>query len=107
MSGTGTLMAGKRGLVMGVANDRSIAWGIARACAAQGAELAFTFQGEALEKRVRPLATELGVRHVLVHHHGDKDPLVGVEPGQVGALLVQDVEGHCAGCAQGDLASPL
>ena len=52
----GTLMQGKRGLIMGVANDRSIAWGIAAACAAQGAELAFTFQGEALEKRVRPLA---------------------------------------------------
>jgi enoyl-[acyl-carrier protein] reductase I len=65
MTSTGTLMAGKRGLVMGVANDRSIAWGIAKACAAQGAELAFTFQGEALEKRVRPLAAELGVKHVL------------------------------------------
>ena len=50
------LLAGKRGLVMGVANDRSIAWGIASAAHAQGAELAFTFQGEALEKRVRPLA---------------------------------------------------
>ena len=49
MTSTGTLMAGKRGLVMGVANDRSIAWGIAKACAAQGAVLAFTFQGEALE----------------------------------------------------------
>ena len=57
---TGTLMAGKRGLVMGVANDRSIAWGIAAACAAQEAELAFTFQGEALEKRVRPLAASVG-----------------------------------------------
>ncbi|MDO9710115.1 enoyl-ACP reductase FabI [Paracraurococcus lichenis] len=57
---TGTLMAGKRGLVMGVANDRSIAWGIARAIAAQGAEVAFTYQGEALEKRVRPLAESLG-----------------------------------------------
>ncbi|MGG5818355.1 enoyl-ACP reductase FabI [Falsiroseomonas sp. HW251] len=55
---TGTLMAGKRGVVMGVANDRSIAWGIARAVAAQGAELCFTYQGEALEKRVRPLAEE-------------------------------------------------
>jgi len=65
MTSTGTLMAGKRGLVMGVANDRSIAWGIAKACAAQGAELAFTFQGEALEKRVRPLAAEIGARHVL------------------------------------------
>ena len=53
-------MAGRRGLIMGVANDRSIAWGIAAACAAQGAELAFTYQGEALEKRVRPLATSVG-----------------------------------------------
>ena len=49
-------MQGKRGLIMGVANDRSLAWGIAAACAAQGAELAFTYQGEALERRVRPLA---------------------------------------------------
>ena len=57
---TGTLMAGKRGLVMGVANDRSIAWGIARAVAAQGGEVAFTYQGEALEKRVRPLAASIG-----------------------------------------------
>jgi len=57
---TGTLMAGKRGLVMGVANDRSIAWAIARAVAAQGGELAFTYQGEALEKRVRPLAASVG-----------------------------------------------
>ena len=56
----GTLMAGRRGLIMGVANDRSIAWGIAAACAAQGAELAFTYQGEALEKRVRPLAHSVG-----------------------------------------------
>ena len=54
------LLAGKRGLVMGVANDRSIAWGIASRAAAHGAELAFTFQGEALEKRVRPLASSLG-----------------------------------------------
>ncbi len=53
------LMAGKRGLIMGVANDRSIAWGIARAAHAQGAELGFTFQGGALEKRVRPLAQSL------------------------------------------------
>jgi enoyl-[acyl-carrier protein] reductase I len=53
-------MAGKRGLVMGVANDRSIAWGIARAVADQGAELAFTYQGDALGKRVRPLAEQVG-----------------------------------------------
>jgi enoyl-[acyl-carrier protein] reductase I len=54
------LMAGKRGLVMGVANERSIAWGIAKAAADAGAELAFTFQGEALGKRVRPLAQSVG-----------------------------------------------
>jgi len=59
------LMAGKKGLVMGVANDRSIAWGIAQAARAQGAELAFTYQGEALEKRVRPLAAEVGSEIVL------------------------------------------
>lgn len=55
-----SLMAGKKGLIMGVANDRSIAWGIAKAAHEQGAELAFTYQGEALEKRVRPLAEEVG-----------------------------------------------
>jgi enoyl-[acyl-carrier protein] reductase I len=59
------LMKGKRGLIMGVANDHSIAWGIAKALAAQGAELAFTYQGEALGRRVRPLAEQLGVPLVL------------------------------------------
>ncbi len=59
------LMDGKRGLIMGVANDRSIAWGIAQACHAQGAELAFTYQGEALGKRVQPLAAQLGSDIVL------------------------------------------
>ena len=54
------LMEGKRGLIMGLANDRSLAWGIAKALAAQGAELAFSYQGESLERRVRPLAAELG-----------------------------------------------
>lgn len=54
------LMAGKRGLIMGLANDKSLAWGISRALRAQGAELAFSYQGEALAKRVRPLADELG-----------------------------------------------
>jgi enoyl-[acyl-carrier protein] reductase I len=54
------IMAGKKGLIMGVANNRSIAWGISKACAAQGAELAFTYQGDALKKRVDPLAAELG-----------------------------------------------
>ena len=61
----GTLMQGKRGLIMGVANNRSIAWGIARAVAAQGAALAFTYQGEALKKRVEPLAAEAGSEIVL------------------------------------------
>jgi enoyl-[acyl-carrier protein] reductase I len=60
MTGTQPLMAGKKGLIMGVANDRSIAWGIAKAAHAQGAELAFTYQGEALKKRVEPLAESLG-----------------------------------------------
>jgi enoyl-[acyl-carrier protein] reductase I len=57
---TAGVMRGMRGVVLGVANNRSIAWGIAKAAHAAGAELAFTFQGEALEKRVRPLAQELG-----------------------------------------------
>lgn len=65
ISAKGTLMKGKRGLVMGVANDRSIAWGIARAVAEQGGELAFTYQGEALGKRVRPLAESAGSSLVL------------------------------------------
>ncbi len=59
------LMAGKKGLIMGVANDRSLAWGIAQSTAAHGAELAFTYQGEALEKRVRPLAESVGASTVL------------------------------------------
>ena len=59
------LMKGKRGLVMGVANDHSIAWGIARTLSAAGAELAFTYQGDALGKRVKPLAEQLGVPLVL------------------------------------------
>ena len=63
MEGTNSnngIMNGKRGIIMGVANDRSIAWGIAAALAKQGAELAFTYQGDALEKRVRPLAESVG-----------------------------------------------
>ena len=59
------LMQGKRGLIMGVANDHSIAWGIARTLHAHGAKLAFTFQGEALEKRVRPLAAQVNAELVL------------------------------------------
>jgi len=60
MTTQSTLMHGKRGLIMGVANERSIAWGIAEMLAAHGAELGFTYQGEALEKRVRPLAERVG-----------------------------------------------
>ena len=60
MAASEGIMAGKRGLIMGLANNRSIAWGIAKSCAAQGAELAFTYQGDALRKRVEPLASELG-----------------------------------------------
>ena len=60
MADTSGLLKGKRGLIMGVANNRSIAWGIAKACADAGAELALTYQGEALKKRVEPLAAELG-----------------------------------------------
>ena len=60
MTQTGNLMAGKKGLIMGVANQKSLAWGIAQAVAAQGAELAFTFQGDALKKRMYPLAESIG-----------------------------------------------
>lgn len=60
MTATSGLMKGKRGLIMGVANDRSIAWGISEALAQAGAELAFTYQGEALQKRVEPLAKSVG-----------------------------------------------
>lgn len=59
------LMEGKRGLIMGVANNRSIAWGIAKACAEHGAQLAFTYQGDAIKKRVEPLAAEIGSNIVL------------------------------------------
>src|SRR6202044_458098 len=71
------LMSGKRGLVMGVANDHSIAWGIAKALAAEGAELAFTYQNDALGKRVAPLAEELGAAdHV---YRCDVEDLASVE----------------------------
>ena len=66
MASANGLMAGKRGLILGVANNRSIAWGIAKACADQGAELALTYQGEAFRKRVEPLAAELGA-HIAGH----------------------------------------
>lgn len=75
MSDSPALMSGKRGLIMGVANDRSIAWGIAQAVRAQGAELAFTYQGDALEKRVRPLAESVGSDILLPCDVGDDDSI--------------------------------
>tara|TARA_A100001011_G_scaffold395186_1_gene489442 strand:+ start:659 stop:1477 length:819 start_codon:yes stop_codon:yes gene_type:complete len=59
------LLKGKRGIIMGVANDRSLAWGISKSCSEAGAELAFTYQGEALKKRVLPLATSVGSNIIL------------------------------------------
>src|SRR6202045_4371076 len=72
MSQSAGLMQGKRGVVLGVANNRSIAWGIARACHAAGAEIALTFQGDALKKRVEPLAAELG--GIVLGHCDVTDP---------------------------------
>ena len=66
------LMQGKRGVILGVANNRSIAWGIAKACRAAGAELAFTYQGDALKKRVEPLAAEVGA--IVLGHCDVTDP---------------------------------
>ena len=72
---TSTLMAGKRGLIMGLANDKSIAWGIAKALAGAGAELAFSYQGEALKKRVDPLAAQLGSDFVVECDVSSQDSL--------------------------------
>ncbi len=69
------LMEGKRGLIMGLANDKSIAWGIAKACADAGAQLAFSYQGEALKKRVAPLAAQVGSDIVLPCDVGDEGSL--------------------------------
>lgn len=79
-TGNGLLMAGKRGLILGVANDHSIAWGIAATLRAHGAELAFTYQGEAFGKRVRPLAGTLGSNMVFpcdVENDDDIDQVFG------------------------------
>jgi enoyl-[acyl-carrier protein] reductase I len=70
------LMAGKKGLILGVANNRSIAWGIAKACAQHGAELAFTYQGDALKKRVEPLAAEIGA---IVAGHCDVTDMASID----------------------------
>jgi enoyl-[acyl-carrier protein] reductase I len=89
MTETKPLMAGKRGLIMGVANERSIAWGIAKAAATHGAELAFTFQGDALGKRVRPLARSVDSDFVLecdVANEASLDRLFGAIGDQWGQL---------------------
>ncbi|MEA4837765.1 MAG: enoyl-ACP reductase FabI [Rhodospirillaceae bacterium] len=78
MSTSSALMAGKKGLIMGVANDRSIAWAIAQAASSHGAELAFTYQGEALEKRVRPLAQSLGNDFLMPCDVTDEDSMDAV-----------------------------
>jgi enoyl-[acyl-carrier protein] reductase I len=77
-AGGGGLMAGRRGLVMGIANERSLAWGIARTAAEHGAELAVTYQGEALGRRVRPLAERLGTDVVLPCDVTDADSMDAV-----------------------------
>ena len=69
------LMAGKRGLIMGLANDKSLAWGIARQLAEHGAELAFSYQGEALKKRVGPLAEQVGSDFLIECDVSDMDAL--------------------------------
>jgi enoyl-[acyl-carrier protein] reductase I len=83
------LMDGRRGLIMGVANDKSIAWGIARACAEAGAQLAFSYQGEALKKRVEPLAASVGSALVMpcdVAHPASLDALFAALEAEWGSL---------------------
>ena len=83
------LMAGKRGLIMGIANERSLAWGIAKAVAAQGSELCVTYQGDALKKRVTPLAAELGCTYLEpadVTDHASMDALFGSIEARWGGL---------------------
>ena len=80
MTQTGTLngvMHGKKGLIMGVANERSIAWGIAKACSSEGAKLAFTYQGEALRKRIIPLAESVGSDFTLECDVADQSAIKG------------------------------
>ncbi len=96
---TGALMRGRRGLIMGVANERSLAWGIAAACAARGAELAFTFQGEALEKRVRPLAELVGARLVVGCDVGDEPSIDAAFEAVRGAWEHLDFLVHAIGFA--------
>ena len=84
------LMAGKRGLIMGLANDKSLAWGIAKKLSEAGAELAFSYQGAAMEKRVRPLAEQLGVARLYDCDVGDMAALDALQTG----------ERHCDDCCR-------
>ena len=77
----GELMKGKKGLIMGVANDKSIAWGIASQLAAQGAEMAFSYMGESLERRVRPLAESIGVKALIQADVTDDASVRAATPG--------------------------
>jgi enoyl-[acyl-carrier protein] reductase I len=96
------VMRGMRGVILGVANNRSIAWGIAKAARAAGAELAFTYQGEALEKRVRPLAQELGAK-VLGHCDVTEGATIDAVFDQVGKLWgAIDFAVHCIAFADKD-----
>jgi enoyl-[acyl-carrier protein] reductase I len=90
-------MRGKRGLVMGVANDHSIAWGIAKALANEGAELAFTYQGDALAKRVAPLAESVGSAHILPCDVEDFDSVEAVFSALTSAWGSLDFLVHCIG----------
>jgi enoyl-[acyl-carrier protein] reductase I len=94
---TSGLMAGKRGLIMGLANDKSIAWGIARACAEAGAELAFSYQGDALKKRVAPLAELLGSTMVLPCDVADEASIDGLFEGLGAAWDSLDFVVHAIG----------
>ncbi|HVQ10364.1 MAG TPA: enoyl-ACP reductase FabI [Methyloceanibacter sp.] len=85
MAEAAKLMAGKRGIVFGVANNRSIAWGITKACRDQGAEIALTYQGDALKKRVEPLAAEIGSKLVLPCDVTDEASVEGVFKALAGA----------------------
>ena len=96
------VMRGMRGVILGVANNRSIAWGIAKAARAAGAELAFTYQGEALEKRVRPLAQELGAK-VLGHCDVTEGATIDAVFDQAGKLWgAIDFVVHCIAFADKD-----
>src|SRR5271157_5554292 len=94
---TSGLMGGKRGLVMGVANDHSIAWGIAKALAAEGAELAFTYQGEALGKRIAPLAESVGSNNVFLCDVEDIASIDAIFSALASAWGSLDFLVHCIG----------